>query len=188
MNNFFRPFSAVSISDEEVTRIYSMLEKHNDKRSLHYHGYLNVSKTLRLNFARNLRSFSKQIGLSVAGIYAFTAKPGAITSIHCDGDQIYGRLPWRLAFYVAGEPGILTWHDETQQPSFQEFESAFVYDDSLPVIHSELLNIKSAFVRTDIPHRLDTSKNLLDRLTITATFNPRISWEELNERLDSINA
>ena len=45
----------------------------------------------------------------------------------------------------------------------------------------------SAFVRTNEPHQLDMTTTTEPRLTITATFAPEISWEELNERLDELN-
>ena len=59
--------------------------------------------------------------------------------------------------------------------------------EATEVVHTELLDMHSAFVRTNEPHQLDMTTTTEPRLTITATFTPEISWEELNERLDELN-
>jgi hypothetical protein len=54
------------------------------------------------------------------------------------------------------------------------------------VAHTEMLDMHSAFVRTNHPHQLDMTNTQEPRLTITATFTPEITWEELNEKLDEL--
>lgn len=184
MNQYSRTFSSVPITEHDVLDIKKAMSSHREDQVLDYHGYLDLKKTLRTDLAKNLKVFAERLNLRVAGIYAFTAHAGSITSIHVDGDDINGPLPWRLAYYVEGEPGVLSWYDNQNNCEFSQHVKAYVYSSDLPVLHSELMNMKSAFVRTDIPHKLDISKTTIDRLTITATFLPRISWEELNRRLN----
>lgn len=183
MNQYARTFTAVPINDKDINVVKEAMSTHREDQVLDYHGYLDLKKTLRTDLAKQLKDFAEKMDLRVAGIYAFTAHPGSVTSVHVDGDDIHGPLPWRLAYYVEGEPGILSWHDAGEN-EFSQHVKAYVYDKDLPVLHSEVMNMSAAFVRTDIPHKLDISKTVTDRLTITATFLPRISWEELNKRLD----
>ena len=53
-------------------------------------------------------------------------------------------------------------------------------------VHTEYLDMHSAFIRTDIPHQLDMSECKEDRVTILAHFSPEISWDELMKRLDNL--
>lgn len=188
MNNYYREFTDVQIKEQDVLSIKGFMAQHRDNQVLDYHGYLDIRKTFKTTLATNLRTFAKKIDLRLAGIYAFTAKAGSITSIHTDGDEEHGPLPWRLAFYVGGEPGILSWYGLDTECEFNDHVKAYVYGENLPCVYSKKMDMSAAFVRTDIPHRLDISNNKIDRLTITATFLPWISWEELNSRLDKINA
>ena len=187
MNKYYRSFDDVSIHEKDISDIKSIMNSHREDQVLDYHGYLDIKKTLRTELAHNLREFGKKIGLKLVGIYAFTAHSGAITSIHVDGDNEKGYLPWRLSYYVGGEPGILSWHGTESLGNFSDHVKAYVFDQNLPIVYEKKMDMPAAFVRTNIPHRLDISKNTIDRLTITATFSPWISWEELNSRLDKLN-
>jgi hypothetical protein len=162
------------------------MNQHREDQVLDYHGYLDLKKTLRTDLGKNLKAFAEKIGLRVAGIYAFTARAGSVTSVHVDGDDINGPLPWRLAYYVEGQPGIISWHTSDSNKFFSEHVKAYVFPNDLPIEYSQKMDMHSAFVRTEIPHKLDISDTSVDRLTVTATFLPRISWEELNSRLDKL--
>lgn len=185
MNQYFRNFSSVSITEHDTKIITDSMNPHNEEYGITYHGYLDLKTTLRTSLSKDLKAFANTINLRVAGIYAFTATAGSESRIHLDGDEQFGPLPWRLSFYVKGEPGTLTWHTPVDELEFNRHAKAFFpCDQESPVVFSKLLDIKSAFVRTNIPHKLDVSNTITDRLTITATFLPRITWEELNHRLD----
>lgn len=184
MNNYFRNFTNVALSAADINTIKGIMHEHRDNHVLDYHGYLDLRTTLRTSLAQQLKEFATTIGLKVAGIYAFTARPGSVTSIHTDGDTINGPLPWRLAFYAEGQPGVLSWYEDNNASIFSDHSKAYIYRPDLQPVYSKKLDMPSAFVRTDIPHMLDISETSSDRLTITATFLPRISWQELNSRLD----
>lgn len=184
MNDFIRTFDDVKIEQQDIAMIKGIMNTHRADHVLDYHGYLDLKTTLRFPLAKKLKEFASKVGLRLAGIYAFTAHPNSLTSIHLDGDVSNGPLPWRLSFYAEGGPGLLSWYSNDIEPEFNKKVGAFVYDQDLPLIFEKRLDMPAAFVRTDIPHRLDTTGTVSDRLTITATFSPAVSWEELNHRLD----
>lgn len=188
MNRYFRIFNDIPIGQADVDIIKSLMNSHREDQVLDYHGYLDLKKTLRTALAKDLKKLADKLKLRLAGIYAFTAHAGSETSIHRDGDEIKGALPWRLAYYVEGEAGTLSWYSEDEKSKYSEHVKAYVYNQELRAVYEQdLTNVRSAFVRTDIAHKLDISKTVTDRLTITATFLPWISWEELNHRLDELN-
>lgn len=141
----------------------------------------------------------RQLGLKLNTVGMFTGKPGCITSKHIDGTFGHA-FTWRVAYYAKGEAAPLTWFKPvTSEDSIRikEIEHAgdvrdappagYTEVDATEVVHTELLDMHSAFVRTNEPHQLDMTTTTEPRLTITATFAPEISWEELNERLDELN-
>jgi len=185
--NFLIPFTSFTPSQEDVALIQAMLHEHDSTKQLEYHGYLNLRTILKTQFGKNLTELARKLGLRVAKINAFTARPGTVTSNHIDGNTVEGPLRFRLAFYVGGEPGIISWHaipDDFDIKSFDNHSGAFILPIIEPALHQETLSMSGAFVRTEYPHVLDVSKNTLPRLTISATFVPSISWEELTKRVN----
>jgi len=185
-DKFVRTFDNFKPSKEDIEMVISMLHEHDITKQLEYHGYLNLRKILRSKFGKDLTTLADKLGLKVAKVNAFTARPGTVTSNHIDGNTIDGPLIWRLAFYVGGEPGIISWYErpDIDNQDFSDHSGAFVYPVTTEPLHQEILSMSSAFIRTEFPHVLDVSKNTQPRLTISATFIPSISWDELNKRID----
>jgi hypothetical protein len=177
---FFRPFD-YTVSQDDINLFVSMMREHGENKTLDYHGYLNPKKTFRTQFGKDMRELADKLGLKLAGIFAFTAHAGSVTSKHIDGDED-GPLKWRLCFYVGGEPGILSWYPITRS-EFDKNVGAHVVDNDEAPLYSQVLE-GAGFVRTEYPHVLDLSNTKTDRLTITATFSPQIDWDTLNVRLD----
>lgn len=184
-SNFIREFYGFDISFEDQVTIENLLSEHDATKVLNYHGYLNPKSTFKTVFANDLKSLGKKLDLRLAGIYAFTGLKGTITSKHIDGDES-GPLPWRLCFYRKAKNAVLSWYENDSNNQFNTHVGAYINDSVSAPLYSEVLSMSSAFVRTDIPHVLDMMSCIEDRLTITATFKPYISWEELNRRLDHV--
>jgi hypothetical protein len=184
MTRCFAPFNYFSISQNDIDLIKSQLHPHDKNRYLEYHNYLDIRKILRTELAKNLKEFAAGIGVKLATISALTAQPNTILPIHVDGDA-QGSLKWRLAFYVEGEPGNITWYKNDDAIFYDPPAKSFkiVNESKLSIVDQTILNMPAALIRTDIPHRLDTSTSNTPRLTITATFSPQIPWEELIGRL-----
>jgi hypothetical protein len=182
--NFFRPFD-LDISEADVAQLTGLMHPHKDDKTLEYHGYFSPKKTFRTQFAQDMRSLGEKLDVKLAGIYAFSARAGSVTPKHIDGEQ-NNTLIWRLCFYVGGEPGILSWYRKDPTYSFDPHVGAYIGGENDAPLYSRLLDVKAGFVRTEYPHVLDLSNTTTDRITITATFAPQISWEELNVRLDNL--
>jgi len=140
----------------------------------------------------------RQLGLKLNTVGMFTGKPGCITSKHIDGTFEHA-FTWRVAYYAQGEAAPITWFKPVEEESsirIKEIEhtgdkrdtppAGYTEVDATEAVHTELLDMHSAFVRTNEPHQLDMTETKQPRLTITATFTPEISWEELNERLNEL--
>lgn len=196
MNNYLRKNTYFPISDEDIERFASSAS-HQGYPGLEYH--VTKDKSLvRTQFVKNMIKLGRMLGLKLNTVGMFTGKPGHKTSVHIDGTPEHA-FTWRVAYYAKGEPAPLTWFKPVEADKslrLQEIEHSGDIRDLPPVgytevdateaAHTELLDMHSAFVRTNHPHQLDMTDTVEPRLTITATFTPEISWEELNQRLDKL--
>jgi len=197
MNRFLRDNPYYPISEDDIEK-FAQSAIHQGHPGLEYHVTQDKS-LIRTQFAKNMIRLGRQLGLKLNTVGMFTGKPGCITSKHIDGTFGHA-FTWRVAYYAKGEAAPLTWFKPvTSEDSIRikEIEHAgdvrdappagYTEVDATEVVHTELLDMHSAFVRTNEPHQLDMTTTTEPRLTITATFAPEISWEELNERLDELN-
>jgi|TARA_B110000914_G_C15375626_1_gene405249 hypothetical protein len=197
MNRFLRDNPYYPISEDDIEK-FAESAIHAGHPGLEYHVTKDKS-LIRTQFAKNMIRLGRQLGLKLNTVGMFTGKPGCITSKHIDGTFGHA-FTWRVAYYAKGEAAPLTWFKPvTSEDSIRikEIEHAgdvrdappagYTEVDATEVVHTELLDMHSAFVRTNEPHQLDMTTTTEPRLTITATFAPEISWEELNERLDELN-
>ena len=197
MNRFLRDNPYYPISEDDIEK-FAESAIHAGHPGLEYHVTQDKS-LIRTQFAKNMIRLGRQLGLKLNTVGMFTGKPGCITSKHIDGTFGHA-FTWRVAYYAKGEAAPLTWFKPvTSEDSIRikEIEHAgdvrdappagYTEVDATEVVHTELLDMHSAFVRTNEPHQLDMTTTTEPRLTITATFAPEISWEELNERLDELN-
>ena len=197
MNRFLRDNPYYPISEDDIEK-FAQSAIHQGHPGLEYHVTKDKS-LIRTQFAKNMIRLGRQLGLKLNTVGMFTGKPGCITSKHIDGTFGHA-FTWRVAYYAKGEAAPLTWFKPvTSEDSIRikEIEHAgdvrdappagYTEVDATEVVHTELLDMHSAFVRTNEPHQLDMTTTTEPRLTITATFAPEISWEELNERLDELN-
>lgn len=182
------PFTKFKIHADDIDLIKNQLKPHDTERFLEYHNYLDLKKILRTEFAKNLKEFAASIGVKLASISALTALPKTVVPIHVDGDA-QGALKWRLAFYVEGDPGDMTWFEHNDAIYYDPPAKSFKIVDELKlnVVDQTILNMGAALIRTDIPHQLDTSTSNVPRLTITATFSPQIEWEDLVLRMANVS-
>ena len=197
MNRFLRDNPYYPISEDDIEK-FAQSAIHQGHPGLEYHVTQDKS-LIRTQFAKNMIRLGRQLGLKLNTVGMFTGKPGCITSKHIDGTFGHA-FTWRVAYYAKGEAAPITWFKPvTSEDSIRikEIEHAgdvrdappagYTEVDATEVVHTELLDMHSAFVRTNEPHQLDMTTTTEPRLTITATFAPEISWEELNERLDELN-
>jgi hypothetical protein len=198
VNQYIRINDLFPIVDKDVS-LFSELTQDNHHGSNLSHHTIKDTRISRTEFTKNMIRLGRMLELKVSSISAFTGKPGTHCLPHIDGDST-ANYTWRLAYYVKGEPSTLLWYKNTNRVVTHHFldtsnkrivdphtPSGYSVIDTTEVVHTELLNMSSAFVRTDIPHSLDMSETHTARLTISATFSPHISWEELNYRLDKLN-
>ncbi len=196
MNNYLRENTYYPISEEDIEKFAHSAE-HQGHPGLEYH-VTKDKNLIRTTFVKNMIRLGRKLGLKLNTVGMFTGQPGCITSRHIDGTPEHS-FTWRVAYYAKGEPAPITWFkpvDSDKAVRLQEIEHAGDIRDVPPagytvveadeVAHTELLDMHSAFVRTNHPHQLDMTNTSEPRLTITATFTPEISWEELNNKLDEL--
>ena len=196
MNRYLRENTYYPISEEDIAK-FAESAQHQGHPGLEYHVTKDKSR-IRTQFAKNMIRLGRQLGLKLNTVGMFTGKPGCITSKHIDGTFEHA-FTWRVAYYAQGEAAPITWFkpvDEESSIRIKEIEhtgderdappAGYTEVDATEALHTELLDMHSAFVRTNEPHQLDMTETKQPRLTITATFTPEISWEELNERLDEL--
>lgn len=200
MNQYIRPTELYPISDADID-VFASIVSHPDAERLTYHT-IKDSRVARTPFVKNMIRLARQLNIKVSSINVFTGKPGTHCLPHLDGEP-GNSYTWRLAYYVQGEPATLNWYNSESESevvqshhlldtsnsrqSDPETPTGYTVLEVNDIAYSHLLDMPSAFVRTDIPHSLDMTNTTTTRVTISATFSPHISWTELNYRLGSIN-
>lgn len=196
MNNYIRENNLFPLTERDI-EVFGKAVSHPDNERLTHHAIKDKS-ILRTDFTKNMIRLAKMLDLEVSSITAFTGKPGEVCSPHIDGEP--GKsYSWRLAYYAKGDNSILDWWragpvlnhrvlelDNKRSKEGDETPTGYSVIDTQEKVYSKIINMKSAFVRTDIPHSVDMTQATEERLTISATFFPHISWEELNKRLDKL--
>lgn len=196
MNRFLRENTHYPISEEDIEK-FAQSAIHQGHPGLEYHVTQDKS-LIRTAFAKNMIRLGRKLGLKLNTVGMFTGKPGCVTSKHIDGTFGHA-FTWRVAYYAKGEASPITWFepvDEESSIQIKEIEhtgdernappAGYTEVEATEPVYTALLDMHSAFVRTNEPHQLDMTNTTEPRLTITATFTPEISWEELNERLDEL--
>lgn len=197
MNQYIRYNNLFPISAADIA-VFSDLVSHPETERLTYHT-IKDSRVTKTQFVKNMIRLARLLNLKVSSINVFTGKPGTHCLPHLDGEA-GNSYTWRLAYYVQGEPAKLNWYSYDPNTSMNhhkldtsnsrnsdpETPTGYTVVEVDECVHSELLDMPSAFVRTDIPHSLDMTATVTERLTISATFSPYISWAELNHRLDTL--
>lgn len=169
----------VALSAAELTNVKRCIPAHDPAKRLQYHA-LPLAPVRRLNWVTDLRRFALDMGLKLAGLSAFTAAPGVLSSIHIDGDDAQHGVPWRLNFYAEGEPAVMTWY-APGPVSYHPGSGSLTCAATVP-LHSELLSMPAAIVRVNRPHRIDASGSPSPRLTLSATFTPWLPWDAMVPR------
>jgi len=196
MNNYIRENFLYPLTEKDV-KVFSETVEHPENARLTHHAIKNP-KILRTDFTKNMIRLAKLLDLEVSSITAFTGKAGVYCSPHIDGEP--GKTyAWRLAYYAKGDNSILHWWrvgpvikhkllelDNKRSKEGDATPTGYSVIDTNKKVFTQPINMKSAFVRTDIPHSVDMTKATEERLTISATFFPHISWEELNRRLECL--
>ena len=196
MNNYIRENTLFPLTERDI-EVFGKAVSHPDNERLTHHAIKDKS-ILRTDFTKNMIRLAKMLDLEVSSITAFTGKPGEVCSPHIDGEP--GKsYSWRLAYYAKGDNSTLDWWrvgpvlnhrvlelDNKRSKEGDKTPTGYSVIDTQHKVYSRDINMKSAFVRTDIPHSVDMTQATEERLTISATFFPHISWEELNRRLDKL--
>ena len=195
MNNYIRENILYPLTEKDV-KVFSEAVEHTKNAPLTHHA-IKDKRILRTDFTKNMIRFAKLLDLEVASITAFTGEAGTQCRPHIDGEP--GKsYSWRLAYYALGNNSTLDWWRvgpalehvtlelDNQRDKEADTPTGYSVIDTHKKVHSQDITMKSAFVRTDIPHSVDMTQATEERLTISATFFPHISWEELNERLDKL--
>ena len=193
--NYIRENTLYPLTAKDI-EVFSSVVQHPDNERLTHHA-IKDKRILRTDFTKNMIRLAKLLDLEVASITAFTGKPGEDSAPHIDGEP-GNSYSWRLAYYAKGDNSYLNWwrvgpalnHVELELDNNRTKEkdtpTGYSIIDTNKKVYSQLINMKSAFVRTDIPHSVDMRNATEERLTISATFFPHISWEELNRRLECL--
>lgn len=195
MNNYIRENILYPLTEKDI-KVFSEAVEHPENARLTHHA-IKDKRILRTDFTKNMIRLAKLLDLEVASITAFTGRAGEDSAPHIDGEP--GKsYSWRLAYYAKGDNSYLNWWRvgpvlkhvklELDNQRDKEIDTPTGYSiiDTHKKVFTKEINMKSAFVRTDIPHSVNMKNATEDRLTISATFFPHISWEELNARLDKL--
>lgn len=195
VNNYIRENFLYPLTEKDI-KVFSESVEHTKNAPLTHHA-IKDKRILRTDFTKNMIRLAKLLDLEVASITAFTGEAGTQCRPHIDGEP--GKsYSWRLAYYALGDNSTLDWWEagpalehvmlelDNQRDKEGDTPTGYSVIDTHRKVFTQIINMKAAFVRTDIPHSVDMTKATEERLTISATFFPHISWEELNERLDKI--
>ena len=195
MNSYIRENILYPLTEKDI-KVFSNAVEHPKNSRLVHHA-IKDRNILKTDFTKNMIRLARLLNLEVASITAFTGKPGEDSSPHIDGEP--GKsYSWRLAYYAKGDNSYLNWWRvgpvvkhvtldlENNRKKEKDTPTGYSIIDTHKKVYTQLINMKSAFVRTDIPHSVDMRESTEERLTISATFFPHISWEELNKRLDKL--
>lgn len=195
MNNYIRENTLFPLTERDI-EVFDKAVSHPEGEKLTHHAIKDKS-ILRTDFTKNMIRLAKMLDLRVASITAFTGKPGENSSPHIDGEP-GNSYSWRLSYYAKGDNTEINWwrvgpvlkHVEldlvNQRDKEEDTPTGYSIIDTHKKVYTKRIEMNSAFVRTDIPHSVDMTNATEDRLTLSATFFPHISWEELNKRLDKI--
>lgn len=196
MNEYIRENTLFPLTERDI-EVFSKAVSHPQDECLTHHAIKDKS-ILRTDFTKNMIRLAKMLDLKVSSVTAFTGKPGETSKIHIDGEP-NTTYSWRLAYYPKGDNSTLNWWengpvlyhkvlelDNSREKDNETPTGYSVIDSDQKLYTQHMDDIKSAFVRTDVPHSVDMTKATEERLTVSATFFPHISWEELNARLDSL--
>jgi len=196
MNSYIRENNLFPLTEKDI-EIFGNAVKHPDNERLVHHA-INNKSILYTDFTRNMLRMSKLLDLDISSITAFTGKAGEHCSPHIDGEP-GNSYSWRLAYYAKGDNSILNWWrlgpvlehklltlDNKRPKEGNNTPTGYSIIDTQEKVFTQPINMKSAFVRTDIPHSVDMTQATEERLTISATFFPHITWYELNEKLDRL--
>lgn len=168
------------ISEDDIEKFAEQAEEQNrPDETLVFH---RVAKP-PTKFVKDMVRLGRKLDLKLSFVAMFTGQEGKLTNVHIDGTP-NNRLPWRVCYYAKGEPALLSWFED--ENLINEVEDLYTVAKAENKVHTELLDMHSAFVRTDIPHQLDMRNCKEQRLTILAHFTPEISWDELMKRLDNL--
>jgi hypothetical protein len=196
VNNYIRENTLYPLTEKDI-EIFADSVRHPDDERLTHHA-IKDKRILRTDFTKNMIRLAKLLDLEVSSITAFTGKAGEHCAPHIDGEP--GKsYSWRLAYYAKGDNSSLNWWrvgpaiehkllelDNKRSKENDETPTGYSVIDTQEKVFTQPINMKSAFVRTDIPHSVDMTKATEERLTISATFFPHISWEELNKRINTL--
>jgi len=195
MNNYIRENILFPLTEKDI-KVFSECVEHPKNARLVHHA-IKDKKILRTDFTKNMIRLAKLLDLEVASITAFTGRAGENSAPHIDGEP--GKsYSWRLAYYASGDNSYLNWWRvgpalehvtldlNNQRAKETDTPTGYSIIDTHKKVYTQEINMESAFVRTDIPHSVDMRESKEDRLTISATFFPHISWEEINKRLDKL--
>jgi hypothetical protein len=196
MNRYIRENNLFPLTERDI-EVFGNAVKHPDDERLTHHAIKDKS-ILYTDFTKNMLRLANILDLDVSSITAFTGKAGEECLPHIDGepDRSYS---WRLAYYAKGNNSFLNWWmqgpviehralelDNKREKEGDETPTGYSVIDTKEILFTQPINMKSAFVRTDIPHSVDMTDATEDRLTLSATFFPHITWYELNEKLDRL--
>ncbi len=192
MTNYCRTNPHFKISEEDIEKFAeSAREQNRPDETLVFHRTEDPS-LIRTQFVKNMIRLGRKLDLKLSLVGMLTGKAGEITNVHIDGTPEH-RLPWRVCYYGKGEPALLSWFKDEKIVRVQDLEGGggelpdgYTVATANTKVHTEYLDMHSAFIRTDIPHQLDMSECKEDRVTILAHFSPEISWDELMKRLDNL--
>tara|TARA_B100000497_G_C7647878_1_gene389626 strand:- start:380 stop:988 length:609 start_codon:yes stop_codon:yes gene_type:complete len=195
LNNYIRKNNLYPLTEKDVKVFGEAVEHPKNARLVHH--AIKDPKIVRTDFTKNMIRLAKLLDLKVASITAFTGKAGEDSAPHIDGEP--GKsYSWRLSYYAKGDNTEINWwrvgpvleHVEldldNQREKEEDTPTGYSTIDTNKKVYTKVMDMDSAFIRTDIPHSVDMTKATEDRLTISATFFPHISWEELNERLNRL--
>lgn len=196
MNSYIRENNLFPLTERDI-EIFGNAVKHPEGERLTHHA-INTKSILYTDFTKNMLRFANLLDLDISSITAFTGKAGEHCSPHIDGAP--GKsYSWRLAYYAKGNNSTLNWWrvgpvlehkllalDNRRTREGDQTPTGYSIIDTNKKVFSQPINMKSAFVRTDIPHSVDMTNATEDRLTLSATFFPHITWYELNEKLNSL--
>jgi len=164
-----------------------LVEKFDGRLDPNFNLVITWENELPLSLSKKFAQVGRQLGLRLAETSVFTGTPGKRILPHVDQVEGHDTLPWRLSYFVQGGCPFHWWEpgEIIRRGPYAQIQDETVLLDTL-----DTSEVRSAFLRTDVPHSVDMTDNPDTRIVVTATYTEEgagvPSWNYLTNRLVTV--
>ena len=144
-----------------------LIEKFDGRLNPNADLFITWENELPTSITEKFTTIGEKLDLQLVETSVFTGTPGKKPIPHVDHKQGYDTLRWRLSYFVQGGCPFYWWEsgEIVRIGSYAEWQNETTVLDVL-----DTTEVKSAFVRTDIPHSVDMTNNTKTRIVVTGTY------------------